>query len=164
MAQRDTQVDGIERQLSSLSLDGKPPEGQFLYRILRPDENPEKIVAKDPGAQKTVLSHVNCGGRAYYQSQFVSTSASLDAAKHYKGATELRICEIPVDKLPPNSKIVDLTTEENRDKYLGNAVCKKFAKKSEEVLLECSEPVPGTVVDPPQKREGKTSGDTKQEL
>lgn len=170
-----SQFDAIGCQLSSLSLDDKLSEvphtlPKNLYRILRPDENPKGIVAKDTGAQKTVLSHVNCGSRPNYASQFISTSASLDVAKYYKekgeekGLTGLRICEFEVDKLPSTCEIVDLTTEENRDKYLGNAVCKNYAKASAEVLLQCSVPVPCTVVDPPQKHERKTFVGTKHEL
>ena len=126
-----------------------------LYPILRPEENPEGIVAKNPAAQKTFLSHVNCGSRPQYASQFISTSASLDVAKYYmgkgkeKGLTGLRICHFETDKLPQSCQIVDLTTEENRDKYLGDAVCKNFAKASAEVLLQCGLPVPCTALDPP---------------
>ena len=37
-----------------------------LWRILRPDEDPKVgLVAKDPQACKTVISHVNCGGNEY---------------------------------------------------------------------------------------------------
>ena len=126
-----------------------------LYRILRQDEHPYSIVAKNSNAQKTVLSHVNYGGRKGYESQFISTSASLEAAKKYKkegekkGLTGLRIGEIEVDKLPENCQIIDLTTEENRDRYLGKAVCKNFAKASQEVLLQCDVPIRCTVIDPP---------------
>ena len=157
-----SQFDAIGCQLSSLSLDDKLLEAPYglptnVYRLLRPDENPDGIVAKNPGAQKSVLSHVNCGSRPKYASQFISTSASLDVAKDYKkkgeekGITGLRICEFEVDKLPQTCQIVDLTTEENRDKYLGNAVCKAYAKASAEVLLQCGVPIPCTVIDPPNR-------------
>ena len=128
-----------------------------LWRILRPDEDPKVgLVAKDPQACKTVLSHVNCGSRKGYKSQFISTTASYNVALHYKakgeekGLTGLRIAEIYLDYLPATCKleIVDLTTEENRYKYLGNAVCKNFAKASCEVLLKCNVPIPCHVVDP----------------
>ena len=121
-----------------------------LWRILRPDEDPKVgLVAKDPQACKTVLSHVNCGGNEWYQSQYISTTASYAAAQHYKvkaegkGLTGLRIAEIDLYALPVYCKleIVDLTTEENRDKYLGNAVCKNFAKASCEVQMQCANPV-----------------------
>ena len=113
------------------------------------------VVAKDPQACKTVISHVNCGSREGYKSQYISTTASYDVALRYKakgeekGLTELRIAEIDLDDLPETCKleIVDLTTEENRDKYLGNAVCKNFAKASCEVLLKCNVPIPCHVVE-----------------
>ena len=155
-------VDAIGDQLSRLSLDDKPSEAPYalptnVYRILRPDENPDGIVAKNPGTRRSVLSHVNCGSRSNYASQFISTSAFLDVAQDYKkkgeekGLTGLRICEFEVDKLPQSCQIVDLTTEENRDKYLGNAVCKAYANASAEVLLQCSVPIPCTVIDPPNR-------------
>ena len=132
-----------------------------LWRILRPDEDPKVgLVAKDPQACKTVISHVNCGGNEWYQSQYISTTASYAAAQHYKvkaegkGLTGLRIAEIDLYALPVYCKleIVDLTTEENRDKYLGNAVCKNFAKASCEVLLKCNVPIPCHVVDPLEEK------------
>ncbi|XP_067057983.1 uncharacterized protein [Acropora muricata] len=170
-----SQFDAIGCELSSLSLDDELLEApyalpKYIYRILRLEENPDKIVAKDPRAQRTVLSHVNCGSRPKYTSQFISTSASLDVAKKYKkkgedkGLTGLRICKFEVDKLPTTCQIVDLTTDANRDRYLGNAVCKNFAKASEEVLLQCAGPIPCTVIDPPPKGDSKTFVDTKHEL
>ena len=63
-----------------------------LWRILRPDEDPKVgLVAKDPQACKTVLSHVNCGGNEWYQSQYISTTASYAAAQHYKFLSFLRV-------------------------------------------------------------------------
>ena len=170
-----SQFDATGCQLSSPSLDDDLLDAPYalpdnIYRILRPDENPEGIIAKDPSAQKTVLSHVNCGSRPKYTSQFISTSASLDVAKYYKGKGEkngltgLRICKFETDKLPTKCQIVDLTTEENRDRYLGNAVCKNFAKASAEVLLRCAAPIPCTVIDPPPKRDRKKFVDTKRKI
>ena len=132
------------------------PDVYRLWRILRPDEDPKVgLVAKDPQACKTVISHVNCGSREGYKSQYISTTASYDVALRYKakgeekGLTGLRIAEIDLEDLPETCKleIVDLTTEENRDKYLGNAVCKNFAKASCEVLLKCNVPIPCHVVE-----------------
>ena len=77
--------------------------------------------------------------------------------------TGLRIAEIDLDDLPETCKleIVDLTTAENRDKYLGKAVCKNFAKASCEVLLQCDKPIPCHVVDPPKEKiiSSKDSGE-----
>ena len=169
-----SQFDAIGCQLTGLSLSsdsvfGVGELGKKLWRILRPDEDPKVgLIAKDSEASKTVISHVNCGSRKGYKSQFISTTASYDVAVHYKkkgeekGLTGLRIAEIDLDDLPETCKleIVDLTTAENRDKYLGNAVCKNFAKASCEVLLQCDEPIPCRVVDPPEeKTSSKDSGE-----
>ena len=133
-----------------------------LWRILRPDEDPKVgLVAKDPQACKEVLSHVNYGGRKGYKSQYISTTASYAAAQRYKakgeeeGLTGLRIAEIDLDALPKHCelKIWDLTTEENRDKYLGNSDrIKNYARASCEVLLTCNMPIPCHVVDPPEEK------------
>lgn len=144
---------------------GRPDVYRFwkpLWRILRPDEDPKVgLVAKDPQACKTVISHVNCGGNEWYQSQYISTTASYAAAQRYKakeeeeGLTGLRIAEIDLDALPKHCelKIWDLTTEENRDKYLGNSDrIKNYARASCEVLLTCNMPIPCHVVDPPEEK------------
>lgn len=161
----ESQFDAIGCQLTSLSLNSRQQKEkelylteltgngfQTLYRILRPDEDPIKgLVAKNPLAKKSVISHVNCGSRPNYKSQYISTTTSLDVAKYYKekgekkGLTGLRIAQI--DKLPSTCNVVDLTIEANRDKYLGNAVCKNFAKASMEVLLQCDVPVPCKVIE-----------------
>ena len=74
----------------------------------------------------------------------------------------LRIAEIDLNNLPESCKpkIIDLTSEENRDKYLGKAVCKNFAKASNEVLLQCDVPIPFKVIDPsePKGKLLKSSG------
>ena len=156
MAKSMSKGDDISEEFSRLSV-SPDYESHYdvLYRVVRSDENPNKgLVAKDPSANKTVLSHVNCGGRLKYKSQFISTSKSLDAAKHYKekhekkGETGLQIVKIDLHALPKkcNLKIVDLTIEENRKKYLGKAVCNNFAKASQEVLLTCDVPIPCHVI------------------
>lgn len=128
---------------------------QHLYRILRPDENPEGIVAKDPDAQKSVLSHVNCGGRDGYKSQYISASNSLEGIENYmkkgtaNGLTGLRIGQFNVSKFPESCQMIDLSKTERRNEYLGDAVCKNYAKASREVLLQCNVPIPCTVIYPP---------------
>ena len=170
----ESELDAIGSQLAGLSLssgsvDGDCKFGRKLWRILRPDEDPKVgLIAKNPQASRTVITHVNCGSRKGYKSQFISTTASYNVALHYKAKDEgngvkgLRIAEIDLDDLPETCKleIVNLTTAENRDKYLGNAVCKNFAKASCEVLLKCDEPIPCRVVDPPEeKTSSKDSGE-----
>lgn len=172
----ESQFDAIGCQLAGLSLSSDKVEtgslcrfGKELWRILRPDEIPEVgLTAKNPQATKKVISHVNCGSRKGYASQYISTSASYKVAQYYKakgekeGLTGLRIAKIDLDALPKHCKLkmVDLTTKENRDKYLGKAVCKNYAKASCEVLLECDVPIPCHVVDPPpEKISSKNSGE-----
>lgn len=120
-----------------------------LYRILRNDEScDEGLIAKDPSKQKTVLSHVNCGGRPKYTSQFISFTSSIEVANYYRNkfGSTLRIATVDIQKIPQQCTLIDLTTATNRDKYLGNAVCKNFAKASCEVLLSCREArVPCTI-------------------
>ena len=139
--------------------EAKSPEvtalGDKLYRILRPNEDPQSIVPKDITAQRTVLSHVNCGSRPGYTSQYISTSASLDVSREYKqkgeeeGLTGLRICEFDVNYLVESAcQFFDLTVPLNRWRYLRRAVtAKNFAKKSQEVLLICPYPVQCTVIE-----------------
>lgn len=72
----------------------------------------------------------------------------MDVAKLWASKGEnLRIGVIESSEFPTETTIVDLTIEANRDLYLGNAVCKNFAKASAEVLLESKEPIPFKVVD-----------------
>ena len=126
-----------------------------LYRILRPDEDPNAIVAKNPNADKTVLSHVNCGSRRGYQSQYISTSASLDVAREYRnkaqeqGQAGLRIAEFDTNALQQQGcQFFDLTTDAGRDAHLGRAVmAKNFARKSQEIVLKCDSPISGTVIE-----------------
>ncbi|XP_015760668.1 PREDICTED: uncharacterized protein LOC107347505 [Acropora digitifera] len=152
MEKSTSQLDAVADQFSGLSVSSGY---ETLYRIVRPDENPEEgLVAKDPSAEKTVGSHVKFGARAWYKSQFISTTKSLEVAKHYKtrdekrGFTGLRIVKIDLDALPNkcNLQIVDLTIAENREEHLGKAVCKNFANFSQEVLLTCDVPIPCYVI------------------
>ena len=118
-----------------------------LYRILRPLENAARIVAKDPSATKSVLSHVNCGSRPNYVSQFISATASLDVAKRYrdkfqaKNNVKLRIGEFDTNELRRQGvQMIDLTTEAGRNQHLGRAVmAKNFAKASQEVVLKSAQ-------------------------
>lgn len=117
---------------------------QSVFRVLRPDEDPNSIVPKDKTLDKTVLSHVNCGSRPGYKSQFISTSATLKASRLYrqlaesKGATNLRICEFQIAAVQRKCFIYDLTNENVLNQCLGKAVmARNFATKYEEVLLEC---------------------------
>jgi hypothetical protein len=121
-----------------------------MYRILRKDEScTEGLIAKDPSQERTVISHVNCGGRDYYKSQYISFTTSLEVANYWNQFDPtLPIAIIDIENIPSQCQLYDLTSEEVRDEYLGNAVCKNFAKASCEVLLSCGiTRVPCTVSD-----------------
>ena len=117
---------------------------QTVYRVLRTDEDPNSITPKDKTLDKTVLSHVNCGSRPGYESQFISTSATLEASRLYKqlaesrGEAGLRICEFSISAVQRKCTIYDLTDANVLNACLGNAVmARNFATKYKEVLLEC---------------------------
>ena len=109
-----------------------------LYRMLRPAENAARIVAKDPRATRTVLSHVNCGSRPGYKSQVISASASLNVARRNRdsfqtqGTVRLRIGEFDTNQLRRQGcQIIGLITEAGRNRHLGRAVkAKNFPKAS----------------------------------
>lgn len=125
-----------------------PLESGVVYRILREVENCNTgLLAKNPAAEKTVLSHVNCGSKNNYASQYISCSSSIEVVNYYKAklSPEARVAVIDIKSLPTGCEIYDLTSEAERNKYLKNAVCKNFAKASCEVLLSCgTAPVPCT--------------------
>ena len=134
-------------------------KGTDLYRVLRAEEDPSiGLIAKDPSAKKTVLSHVNCGSRNNYTSQYISTTASLDVAREWvektyeKTGVRPRIGVIKRWQIPYGTKVIDLTIEANRDSYLGNAVCKNFAKASQEVLLVNRKAIPFKIYSPESTR------------
>ena len=128
---------------------------ETVYRVLRPDEDPSRIEPKDKTLDKTVLSHVNCGSRPGYESQFISTSATLEASEEYKelaesrGETGLRICQFVIAAVARKCTIYDLTDVNVLNECLGNAVmARNFATKYKEVLLECKgRPITCTVVE-----------------
>ena len=135
----------LEQSFADLTLrqdddNGNDTQGlTFLYRVLRPEENPKDgLVAKNPHADKSESSHVNNGSGAKYKSQFKSTSATLEAAKEFRSKRNprSRIGIIDVSQLPPGTEVINLTTQENRDHYLGDSDrIKNYARKFEEVLL-----------------------------
>jgi hypothetical protein len=119
-----------------------------MYRILRKDEScTEGLIAKDPLGKKCVLSHVNCGSNENYTSQFISFTTSLEVANYWNQFDPtLPIAIIDIENIPSQCQLYDLTSEEVRDKYLGIALCKRYAKASCEVILSCRDmPVPCTI-------------------
>lgn len=132
----------------SHEIDTKLP--RVLYRVIRWNEIPSGIIAKNPKAERTVLSHVNCGSRKNYESQFISFTTSLKVAKAYAQKTGNRIVKLTVNNttISKFNEFVDLTSEKNRDEYLGNAVYKNFAKASSEVVISSSVPIETEEIQP----------------
>uniref|UniRef100_A0A7M5V7P6 Uncharacterized protein n=1 Tax=Clytia hemisphaerica TaxID=252671 RepID=A0A7M5V7P6_9CNID len=127
------------------------PRPDPLYRVVRHDEDPNiGLIAKDRKAKKTVISHVNCGSRKYYESQYISLTKSPGVAQKWHATSPgSKIGVIDVDEFPPGTEVTDLTTEENRDRHLKNSKrIKNYAKKSQEVLLvNESESIPFTLLE-----------------
>ncbi|XP_060576480.1 uncharacterized protein LOC132733811 isoform X1 [Ruditapes philippinarum] len=104
------------------------PMDMIVYRVLRPDENPEYLIAKDPFAKYSVYDHVSNG---YLNTQFISTCKSKAAVKYFAelgkpyakthGTTGLRkIVSINLTKLMQlvPSKIIDLTLPGELNSYI----------------------------------------------
>ena len=124
-----------------------PRETKKLYRTLRADESCKVgLIAKNPSQNRTFNSHVFCGSRRNYQSQFISTTSSIEVANYWKARGPT--AKIAVIGFPPNPRqciVIDLTTTANRNLYLKGNVSKAYAKRSCEVLLSCGDfPVPCT--------------------
>ena len=127
------------------------PTPSYLYRALSPDENIENgLVPRAPGPDDKVKFYVNYGGKKVDKSQYISTCASLEKAIACgRGVIFLpvRIAVIDRTNLDPGTTVIDLTTSENRYKYLVPSIysiC--FAKKYEEVLLQSDKPIPCTLL------------------
>ena len=65
----------------------------------------------------------------------------MEVANDWKqrSGLDLQIATVKSEDIPERCVIYDLTTAENRQLYLRNAVCKNFAKASCEVLLSCGD-------------------------
>ena len=96
---------------------------EFLYRLLRPDENDVQqtgISAKNPQSNVSVLEHVANGSYGDL-SKFISTSASKSAIKEFASHSKtpyLRIAVIDCDKLQKSESatFMDLTYQQKRSK------------------------------------------------
>lgn len=114
-----------------------------VYRVEKESTlQSDGIKAKNQDAEKSVISHVNCGSNENYKSQYISTTESKEVAEEWKSKTPGSvIVVIDLEKdLPKDSKVIDLTKEEIRDQHLKNSDrIKNYAKKSEEILIENKE-------------------------
>ena len=110
-------------------------DGEFVYRLLRPDESPYKdIVCKDPSASLKICQHVQEGLKI--PSQFISTTASFEAARDWIETSHRRrpfqysslkcrdtIIKISVDYIKDNhpeiaNSAYDFTDEDVRSSHL----------------------------------------------
>ena len=132
--------------------------GKVIYRVTRPTELTTmsgKLFPKNFNMQKTLDSHVGCGSRPGYQSQFISTTTSLDVAMKYfnRSPRGARIVELKEEDVLANTdNVFDLTTPEQRDQLLNYQRAKGFAKNSKEVVLEPKEEgIPVTTIKGPKE-------------
>ncbi|KAK3108583.1 hypothetical protein FSP39_011296 [Pinctada imbricata] len=108
---------------------------RYLYRILRDDEDPNMgLRAKNPQATKSIQSHVGCGSKRNYASQYISTTANLKSAKTWAGKANKTVARIDVQLLPPETVLHDLS-KANRT-VLPGIMAYNFARKYAEVLIE----------------------------
>ena len=147
----EDEVSTLVEFLSNLSVGIEEGEPEEIYRVIRDDEDPNAVVARDPNADKTVLSHVNCGSRPNYKSQFISFTKSKDIAIQLKTklkrgrVVKLTLTEETMKKF---KLYADLTNEAIRDMYLGKAVmAKNFARAWAEVVTWPTEPLKTELID-----------------
>ena len=90
-------------------------KGEFVYRLLRPDESPYKdIVSKDPRANRKISQHVKEGLKI--PTQFISTTASFQAAVDWIGTSHAcRPSEY--SHLERRNTIVKISVKYIRDRY-----------------------------------------------
>ena len=150
----------VDKEIDAVECPSRLQTG-VLYRSLHPDESCDGrgLLAKDPTATKTVLSHVSCGSKTFmnYTSQYISFSTSLDllTKKYLKSGG--RIAEVRLDKLPAQECIIyDLTLRTERVDLLGKAViADKYTAADCVVLLWCfaETHVPCKIIDVHARRE-----------
>ena len=123
---------------------------RYVYRVLRPDEDPNKnITCKDPYSTRSIAQHVESGLRI--PSQYISTTSNFEKAKKWLETADentsqkyrnerTTIVKIDVSeiksKYPQIAKAAfDLTKAQNRNYFLENDVQKRFACAYEEVTF-----------------------------
>ena len=128
---------------------------RYVYRVLRPDEDPyEDIACKAPHSRRTVSEHIETGLRE--PSKFISTTSSYETASKWlqtsdsittmkyrnRRTTIVRIDLNIIKQYYPNiaDSAVDLTCPYNRNIFLHNEKQKSFAAAYKEVLFPHSIP------------------------
>ena len=123
---------------------------RYVYRVLRPDEDPsEDIACKAPHSNRSISEHIATGLRT--PSKFISTTSSLESAHKWLQTSDERtssrygnrrttIVRIDVDLLKQRypriaDSAVDLTTHYNRNVFLEDERQMRFAGAYKEVLF-----------------------------
>ena len=141
----------------SLGLDNL--NSRFVYRVLRPDEDPyDNLTCKDSYSMRSIAQHVESGLRI--PSQYISTTCSFEMAKEWLetadektswiyGNKRTTIVKIDIYRIKSEypqiaNSAVDLTNFRNLDYFLENAAQKRFANAYQEVVFSCY--IPNTTV------------------
>ena len=123
---------------------------RYVYRVLRPDEDPnEDIACKAPHSNRSISEHIATGLRT--PSKFISTTSSLESAHKWLQTSDERtssrygnrrttIIRIDVGLLKQRypriaDSAVDLTTHYNRNVFLEDERQMRFAGAYKEVLF-----------------------------
>lgn len=126
---------------------GTAPSGsnRYLYRVLREDEGASgDIYAKNMYATKTIQSHVGCGSRPNYESQYISCTTTYQAALDYgrlvvsgrgQSVGAVTIAVIDRDALERDGHIVHDLSNAGRD-VLSGVMARNFAHRYDEALVE----------------------------
>ena len=132
----------------SLGLDNL--SSRYVYRVLRPDEDPhEDLSCKDSSSKRSLAEHVETGLRI--PSRYISTTVSFEKAKQWletadertsrryrnKRTTIVRIDISEIKSRYPQiaNSAFDLTRASNRNYFLNNDTQKKFTGAYEEVVF-----------------------------
>ncbi|MFJ7064910.1 ricin-type beta-trefoil lectin domain protein [Streptomyces sp. NPDC101115] len=115
-------------------VDGDSDEGNFVYRNLRDDEDPDQgLVAKNPNATYKPEGHVIHGSKPNWRSQFISTTRSREVALDSQWAGP-RVVRIDLDMLD-ESQIIDISTDAGRAQHLKGITAINRSRSSREVLI-----------------------------
>ena len=123
---------------------------RYVYRVLRPDEDPKKnLTCKDSSSKRSLAEHVETG--LTVPSQYISTTSSLEKAKKWLGTADKNtsqeygnkrstIVKIDVAKVRSEypqiaESAIDLTKEKNRNYFLENKTQRDFADAYQEVIF-----------------------------
>jgi len=110
------------------------PQGiNTLYRVLRPEEEPDKgLVPKNEADTRSHELHVSHGSRT--KTRFISTTKDKDLAERWlckAGAPDSKIVKIKVDQ-PLRDRLIDVSCGQN----LSGVMAKNFALSSKEVIVD----------------------------